>query len=432
MATPKSLVFQLHKHWELIAFLCRQSRELPAFESSQVLAAITRFTPTPHASDVDTADAADVILRALCNADILQPLGRSDDLQLNPLVTDFVRGLTREHELGLSAVLKVRIEAIREATQQITDGTVDDDMDRLNQGAVKLSELLRQISQQLDQDRHAILELAEKAKAADASLPLAKRYRTVLDAYDQYVEPMNEMMDSGLGGTFYPYLEQATAALDKASAQLAVRGALYTQRLRLRLVSQQAKELRRIGRLTAQQCADTLLPLREEARQHNQLSATISQLLSQVRKRGLRAALKSNGASRLPGWQRERRRLLHLGDEVRTLMAAARHFVPQRQAFPDALLGDPKDLAGWVDEARLQQQLANDLPVNNLLTWLVSHYPQLPDATLLRLYHELVREPRWQAQLHAEPTVTELAELRIRYHPHHLFHAEQDDHAANT
>lgn len=88
-------------------------------------------------------------------------------------------------------------------------------------------------------------------------MPLAKRYRAVLDAYDQYVEPMNEMMDSGVGGTFYPHLEAAERALDQATEQLSMRGALYSHRLQLRQVAYQAKELRRMGRLVAQQCAKT-------------------------------------------------------------------------------------------------------------------------------------------------------------------------------
>lgn len=415
MASPKSLLYQLHRHWDIIETLCRQSRELPAFEQSHVLAVIERSTQ----SDDPTEPAA--ILRSLCAADLLQPLSRSDDLQINPLVLDFVRGLTREHELGLSAVLKARVEAVREATAMLTEGIDEQDMDRVRTGAARLSDLFRQIAQQLDADRHAILELAEKAKASDAAMPIARRYRSVLDAYDHYVEPMNEMMDSGLGGTFYPHLKLAVQSLDRAEEALAVRGALYTQRLQLRQVAQQAKELRRLGRVVAQQCSDTLLPLREEARQHNALSSAIGELLGQVRKRGLKAALRSApGGAKLPGWQRERRTLVHLGDDIRTLMADALRFEPRIQAFPEAIPGDPADLSDWVDEPRLKQALARDLPVDNLLVWLQQHYPQLKDASLLRLYHELVREPDWQASLSQNETRTPLQAVQVRYHPHRL------------
>lgn len=421
MATPKSLVFQLHKHWEVIEHLTRLSREQPAFEESQVLSVIVRHLPTTEEQE------AAVILRSLSSADVLQRLSRTDDLQLNPLVLEFVRGLTREHELGLSAVLKARVEAIRHATTQLNEGIEQQDTDQMRRGASSLSELFRHISQQLDQDRHAILELAERAKASDTAMPIERRYRAVLEAYDQYVEPMNQMMDSGLGGTFYPHLEAAERALDSAVEKLSVRGALYSHRLQLRQVAYQAKELRRLGRVVAQQCADTLLPLREEARQHNQLSAAISALLGQVRKQGLRRALSTRGSdTRLPVWRRERRSRIQVGDEIRALMAEARHFVPQEQSFPEALAGDPLDPLAWVDEPALRQALADALPVPDLMRWLKQHYSNLPDTVVLRLYHDLVREPRWAAVIETDSVATELQQVRVTYHPHRL-----DDVASN-
>ncbi|MEX2321881.1 MAG: hypothetical protein WD668_11030, partial [Saccharospirillum sp.] len=154
MASPKSLIFQLHRHWDIIETLCRQSLDLPAFEPPHLLAVIERFT----ASDDATEPAA--ILRSLCTAELLQPLSRTDDWQINPLVLDFVRGLTREHELGLSAVLKARVEAVREATPLLAEGVDQQDMDSVRTGAARLSDLFRQITRQLDADRHAILELA--------------------------------------------------------------------------------------------------------------------------------------------------------------------------------------------------------------------------------------------------------------------------------
>jgi hypothetical protein len=418
MATPKSLVFQLHKHWEVIEHLTRLSREQPAFEESQVLSVITRYLPANEDQE------ATVILRSLSSADVLQRLSRTDDLQLNPLVLEFVRGLTREHELGLSAVLKARVEAIRHATSQLNEGIEQQDTDQMRRGASSLSELFRHISQQLDQDRHAILELAERAKASDTAMPIERRYRAVLEAYDQYVEPMNQMMDSGLGGTFYPHLEAAERALDTAVEKLSVRGALYSHRLQLRQVAYQAKELRRLGRIVAQQSADTLLPLREEARQHNQLSAAISALLGQARKQGLKRALRNRrSGTRLPVWRRERRSRIQLGDEIRALMAEARHFVPQEQSFPEALAGDPDDLLAWVDESALRKALAEALPVPDLMLWLKQHYADLPDGVLLRLYHDLVREPRWEAVIQADGVAAELQQVRVTYHPHRLGHA---------
>lgn len=415
MANPRSLVHALYTHWDTVERLVRLAREFAVLTHDQVLNGIAKV------SGQRDAEAQGAVLRALVNADILQALPRSSDWQLNAYVLEFVRGLTREHELGLAAVLQARVVAIREATEALHEGMLGADMDRVRGAANKLAELFRQISLQLDQDRHALFELAENAKSADSSMPISQRYREVLEAYDHYVEPMNQMMDSGSQGTFYRYLEEAERALDQALEQLSVQGALYSHRLQLRQVAHQAKELRRFGRLVAQQCADTLLPLREELRQHNALTSAISLLLGQVRKRGLRRALSrpADGAA-LPVWRHERGFKLQLGDEVRAVMAAARQYQPQAVAFPQDEPGEDLPLLEQVDDAAIRAHLARSLPVDNLLDWLHRHYAHLQDATLLRLFHDLQHEPGWQFEAASQPEATTLQTIRVLHHPHRV------------
>ena len=415
MANPRSLVYALYTHWDTVEVLVRLSREFAVLTSDQVLGCIAKVSP-----QLD-AEAQGGALRAMVNADILQPCARSSDLQLNAYVLDFVRGLTREHELGLAAVLQARVTAIREATEALNEGMQGADMDRVRGAANKLAELFRQISLQLDQDRHALLELAEDAKSADASMPIAQRYRRVLEAYDQYVEPMNQMMDTGPQGTFYRYLEDAERSLDLAFEQLSVQGGLYSHRLQLRQVAHQAKELRRFGRLIAQQCADTVLPLREEMRQHNALTSAVSLLLGQVRKRGLRRALSRHAAgTTLPVWRNEHGFRLQLGDEVRAVMAAAQQYQPQSVAFPQDDPGNAPPLLEHVDEAAIRQQLRSSLPVDSLLDWLHTHHSHLQDGTLLRLFHELQHESSWQIEASEHPETTTLQAIRVLHHPHRV------------
>ncbi len=409
---PRQFVRQLYKHWEIIEHLSRLSRELAVFEVSQVLKLVAQYS----AAEADAAQ----ILRELHEADILQLSGRSDNLQLNPLLIEFIRGLTHEHELGLSAVLKARIDAIHNASTQIAQAINKQDMDLLRLSAVQLSELLRQIDQQLQQDRSAILDIAEKAKASHVSMPISQRYQAVLNAYDEYVEPINEMMDSGLSGTFYPHLTDAITALDQAEDYLSVRGALYTQRLQLRHVSQQAKELRYRGRIIAKECADILLPLRAELRQHNDLSTAVSELLSQVRKRGLKRAMPHCVISPLPTWHRKRYDRLQLGGEIREFMAIAQQFEPQTQAFPEGLPSKKMPVEPWIDEKQLEEQLCQALPIPDLLIWLKNNCPGALDTSCLRLYHEFVRNPKWQARLQQAPVSTDLQQIRVSYYPHQL------------
>ncbi|WP_224215290.1 hypothetical protein [Vibrio metschnikovii] len=375
MVAPKSLIYQLHRHWEVVEQLTRLSREFPAFQLRILEQVINQYKN----KDADT----NTVLTSLINADILQPICRSSDYQINTLVVDFVRGLTQEHELGLSAVLKARVEAIKNATSQVLKGLEDTDNDLLRTGANQLSELTRKITQQLTQDKQAIFDIAEAAKSADTSVPIERRYREVLEVYDKYVEPMNEMMDSGLGGSFYPLLEKAEEALDKAVDTLAIRGSLYQQRLAMRQIAYQVKDLRYQGRIIAQQCADTLLPLREEARLHNQLSAVISKQISQVRKKGLVRGLNAVG---LPIWKTSRTSKIQIGNEVRQLMAEFLNFKPSSIVFPDEVSLPDNLLVNWIDEQRLREQLSEALPVENLMIWLTTHYRYLSDTELLRRF----------------------------------------------
>ncbi len=410
MSNPRSLTYALYTHWEIVENLVLLGRDFPALEPEQILAVISRLVPQKTRADGEET------IRLMVSSELLQELPRGSALQIHPLVLEFVRGLTREHELGLSEVLKARVEAIKSATQKLTDALQRKESDLLRQSASLLAELFRQITQQLDQDRHAILELAERAKSRDANLPIARRYAEVLSAYDGYIEPMAEMMDSGPSGTFYRYLETAEHALDHSVETLTIQGALYTQRQSMRQVAFQAKELRRLGREVLKQCSDTLLPLREEIRQHNTISTAISQLLGRIRKRGLTSILKNGD---LPLWRREMPRRVTVGNEVLTIMAEALNYQPETVAFPDDDSSDTDQLnVDRVDESALLQSLRQELPIDDILLWLRTNYPTWSDSTLLRLYHELIDRPDWQIALADSARKEPLTNVLVTYYPH--------------
>lgn len=207
-------------------------------------------------------------------------------------------------------------------------------------------------------------------------------------------------------------------SLDYSLELLTAQGALYTLRLMVRQAGFQAKELRRLGREVLKQCSDTLLPLREELRQHNSLSAAVSQLLGQVRKRGLARTFRH---AELPLWRAERQRRVSVGDEVRTIMAEARNFQAVSLAFPEEAPIVPVAELQLVDGVELRERLAASVPVPSLLDWLRTHYGHLGDTTLLRLYHELINEPEWHFQQADQPLVSELDRLRVTHHPHGIF-----------
>ncbi len=412
MVNPRSLVQALYLHWPIVEWLTQRSREVPVFEPAQVLAMMGKVDASK------TLDEREAALRALINAEILLVLPRDNLLQLNGHVLEFVKGLTREHELGLSAVLQARVQGVREETGRLNAALELRDLDALRQSAAMLADLFRQISLQLDQDRHAILDIAEKAKSNDSQMSASRRYREVLQAYDEYVEPMAAMMDSGPNGTFYRYLEEAERSLDFSHDILTAQGALYTLRQLVRQAAFQAKELRKLGREVLKQCSDTLLPLREELRHHNTLSANISYLLGLVRKRGLQRTFRTND---LPVWRADRPRRISAGDEIRTIMAQAQRFEASSTTFPEEAPAVSVDELQLVDSTELRLRLAGCLPVASLLDWLRAEYPHLNDVTLLRLYHELIGEVDWRIAQSDQRHSTEINTLNVIHYPHGIY-----------
>src|SRR5690606_37773897 len=132
MAKPDSHVHQLYLNWELVQFLVQTTREHPTLDEGQLIAAIGKIKP-----DLPPADRSATI-RSLCNADVLHTLPRSSTFELNPLVIEFVRGLIRESDLGLSDVLKARMEAVRTSTQMLNSGVESNDLDQVRSSAFRL------------------------------------------------------------------------------------------------------------------------------------------------------------------------------------------------------------------------------------------------------------------------------------------------------
>jgi hypothetical protein len=126
------------------------------------------------------------------------------------------------------------------------------------------------------------------------------------------------------------------------------------------------------------------------------------------------------GKPALPVWRLERPRRVTVGDDVLNIMAEALHYRPQVQRFPEELGPEAGHIADWVDEQALRERLADSLPVPHLLEWLRQHYGELPDVILLRLYHELVRDPAWQCEQAHHTSSTDLQAVRVHHYPHSL------------
>ena len=98
-------------------------------------------------------------------------------------------------------------------------------------------------------------------------------------------------------------------------------------------------------------------------------------------------------------------------------MAAVRDYQAPSVPFPAELPTAHAPVLEFVDEARLRQQVARSLPVENLLAWLHQHHANLHDATLLRLFHELQHETDWQCARAEQAEQIDLQHIRVTHYP---------------
>ena len=420
MISPKSLVNHLYKHWEVVEDLVRMSRESPTFTEDAVLAVISRNQGVLS----DRNSHADV-LRSLANNGILERMERTSSLQINTYVLDFVRGLSREHDLGLASVLQAKIEAMKAAIRKVNDGISPFNHDMIRVGTKDLSELLRQISTQLKNDQAAINHIVSVAKSTSAVMPIQQRYAVVLDAFEKYVSPMIDMIDIGIDGIFSRYLEQAENVLRMAADAIEIQGGFYEHLLHVRFVGYQANELQRFGRLVTNECANAIFPLRDQVRKHNSVSSAVSYLLGRVRKRHLTRGLAFKECeSELPEWCCINNFRPNVGLSIRDYLSEVQTYLPERISFPDDIPENSHTELFNVDMNELKKEFKEALPVNDLLSWIkgwfASRNEKVPDYDVMRLHYELSRDADWNSSLGNVESVIELNDIRVEYHPHRV------------
>lgn len=408
--SPKSLTAALVQNWDVIERLSIASRDMGTFELEEILRLIARTHPAKTPADHNA------MLQDLSDRGLIHRQPRSDRRQVHPVVLEFVQTLTRERDLGLSDVIKARVEGIHQATTDLQGAVERAERSTMVSSAKRLWQQFDAIGSQLDQDRHAILEIAERAKSTDASLPLKVRYEQVLQAYDRYVDPMVGMMDSGSSGVFHQQLQAAGEALDAAVALLAsTHGSLMTENRVIRDAAFQSRELRRLGREVMTQSTQTLLPLRNELRDHSVLAASIGAVLGLVRKRGAKRALTDKY---LPFCVRDIYRKISVGPEILTIVAAAKNYTPVRVDFPEEQVATAATPLDIVDLRNIRDRLQSDGGTGDLMEWLALSYPDWQDLTVLAVFHDLSRErQKEQPDLAPDPQWITLKDVRVQHHP---------------
>ena len=386
MIDPKRVLRALAEHWALLEPLCERfdAGTLSLVELRKQLA-----LQLPDGSPSEVTALLDTWIRL----DILVPVAKSPNrFELNAQIHDFLAYLRREHRLGLCLEIEAYLRHLERLAGHIQDAFEVRDAQDLARQLRLLDMRVRDVLKKLANDEQALVGVAERAKTSDRQIPLRQRYAEVLATWDEYVEPMIQLVAAD--GAIEQGVRHVEQVLLKLLGEQQRLGQLVDDDLLLRTHAR-ILEMQGIAQLTLRRARELLLPLREEARRHNAVTRGAALALAAIRRKGLDAVPQAA----LPLFSRPQSNFLGSASQVEAYVYALARFKPKPAQFPKASAsrrGAPPRAPRTARE--MLERCEQALPLPDLMLWLLEQEPDGATDELLYWFSRLSRDARFQRE----------------------------------
>ena len=386
MIDPKRVLRALAEHWTLLEPLCERfdAGTLSLIELRKQLAA-----QLPDSTPVDITALLDQWIRL----DILVPVAKSPNrFELNAQIHDFLAYLRREHRLGLCLEIEAYLRHLERLAGYIKDVFEVRDAADLARQLRLLDMRVRDVLKKLANDEQALVAVAERAKTSDRQIPLRQRYAEVLATWDEYVEPMIQLVAAD--GAFEQGVYRVEHVLLRLLGEQQRLGQLVDDDLLLRTHAR-ILEMQTTAQLTLRRARELLLPLREEARRHNAVTRGAALALAAIRRKGLDAIPQAS----LPLFSRPQSTFLGTASQVEAYVYALARFEPKPAQFPKAHSTRKGEAPRAPRTAReMLERCEQALPLPDLMVWLLEQEPEGATDELLYWFSRLSRDVRFQRE----------------------------------
>ena len=384
MIEPKRVLRALAEHWNLLEPLCER------FDSGTLSLVELRNQLAVALPDPESVTAT---LDQWIRLDILVPVAKSPNrFELNAQIHDFLAYLRREHRLGLCLEIEAYLRHLERLAGHIQEAFEIRDGNDLARQLRLLDMRVRDVLKKLANDEQALVGVAERAKTSDRQIPLRQRYAEVLATWDEYVEPMIQLVAAD--GAFELGVRRVEQVLLKLLGEQQRLGQLVDDDLLLRTHAR-ILEMQTTAQLTLRRARELLLPLREEARRHNAVTRGAALALAAIRKRGLDAVPQAS----LPLFSRPQSTFLGSASQVEAYVYALARFEPKPAQFPRAS-GPRRSGSGRAPRTarEMLERCEQALPMPDLMQWLLEQEPDGATDELLYWFSRLARESRFARQ----------------------------------
>jgi hypothetical protein len=386
MIDPKRVLRALAEHWTLLEPLCERfdAGTLSLTELRKQL-----VIQLPESTPVDITALLDQWIRL----DILVPVAKSPNrFELNAQIHDFLAYLRREHRLGLCLEIEAYLRHLERLAGYIKDAFEVRDAADLARQLRLLDMRVRDVLKKLANDEQALVAVAERAKTSDRQIPLRQRYAEVLATWDEYVEPMIQLVAAD--GAFEQGVYRVEHVLLRLLGEQQRLGQLVDDDLLLRTHAR-ILEMQTTAQLTLRRARELLLPLREEARRHNAVTRGAALALAAIRRKGLDAVPQAS----LPLFSRPQSTFLGSASQVEAYVYALARFQPKPAQFPKAHSTRKGEAPRAPRTAReMLERCEQALPLPDLMVWLLEQEPEGATDELLYWFSRLSRDARFQRE----------------------------------
>jgi hypothetical protein len=406
MPSARSLIKTLWDHWPTIESICLRSRDLSYLDGD-----VLQKLALQHANQ--DPQMAREIVRTLISKGLLIQVGPADEYQVHAPTRDYVLSLCQEHALGLAESIQVEVQEMDRLANEIQQALGQKDISAMQVPLTKLGQRIQSMSRQLEHDQQAILNIADRAKTMPVGTTLEQRYREVIDSFDRYIEPMNQLLQTESSG-FAALTERIEDQLLQAERIGEKRGVLSSHKRRFQYIGYALRRLRFDAREKLARSTEVLLPLRDEYLRNSALAVAVAKLTGKVRKRGIHAVFKGYDL-KLGGNTRAHK--IFPGRFIKDCMAHWSSFEPKPVVFPVVEDGAAKKLIVMQFETILKDLTVKPKSIH-LMAWLKNQYTGLSDSEILKFYYEIVLTLDVALELESTPQTETLGEHRVHYYPH--------------
>lgn len=190
MIEPKRVLRALAEHWALLEPLCEH------FDQGTLSLSELRLQLGAQQQDSTPQDITN-LLDVWIRLDILVPVAKSPNrFELNAQIHDFLSYLRREHRLGLCLEIEAYLRHLERLAGYIQDAFDIRDANDLARQLRLLDMRVRDVLKKLANDEQALVAVADRAKTSNRQIPLRQRYAEVLATWDEYVEPMIQLVNA--------------------------------------------------------------------------------------------------------------------------------------------------------------------------------------------------------------------------------------------